>query len=111
MSMNAEETLELAEEIAAARQEANDLLMVLDELDLPVTAMTLLAAAVQEYRDVCAINHTLPDTAEEFAKNVMAMAKALAYVDYTLAPAVPTMANFDDLPKGAFVVPGPVEPQ
>jgi hypothetical protein len=109
----------LSTEILKARDEATQFRAALDQTGVVLTPLTLLAATVAEYYDTCAANDDLPASAEEFATQVSAMAKVLALTEHKLmaravanaAAETSNAADFTNLPAGAFVVPGPSEPQ
>lgn len=108
----------LATEILKSRGEADLLRDALDQTGVSIAPLSLLAAAVAEYYDTCAAHGDLPASAEAFATQVATMSKAIALVEHKLmaqarerAETANTAAEFTDLPNGAFVVPGPVEPQ
>jgi hypothetical protein len=109
----------LSTEILKARGEAALLRAALEQIGTSLTPLALLAAAVAEYYDTCVAHDDLPASADAFAAQVSLMAKALALVEHKLmAQAVAESSAetsdasvFTDLPAGAFVVPGPSEPQ
>lgn len=111
----------LTAEVFKSREDADRLRHALELTDMPQSPLTLLAAAVAEYYDTCAAHGDLPASADAFAAQVSMMAKALALVEHKLmadvrasaesSPSTSNVSGFTDLPVGAFVVPGPVEPQ
>lgn len=106
------DTHSLTRSIQNARAEGDALRQALDKMDINLSPLALLAAAVAEYYVACAEDPSLPPmTPDVFAGEVSAMAKALALIEHKIAALDTTMPEFSDLPVDAFVVPGPAEPQ
>ena len=85
------------------------------KMGLAMTPLTLMVAAVQEFHEVSAQHGDLPATGEAFAKQCGDMANAVGKVQFTLAELIAaaesSAPSFNEVPSGAFVVPGPSEPQ
>lgn len=86
-----------------------------EKMGITLTPLTLMVAAVQEFHEVCEGHGDLSATKEAFAEQCGAMASVAGAVQYTLAQMLASSASSDDafseIPAGAFVVPGPSEPQ
>ena len=83
---------------------------------LTMTPLTLMLAAVQEFHEVCVGHGDLAPTRDAFAAQCGEMATAAGTMQYALAQMIATAtsdasASFNEVPAGAFVVPGPSEPQ
>lgn len=100
----------LTTEIVAAREHAEQLRNILALANMTASPLTLLVMAIAEFYTTCLENNDLPDTKDMFATQVTMMANTLALIEYAIASSEKN-DKFNELPDGAFVVPGPVEPQ